>query len=412
MKKQFLPFLGLLLLSIFFFDSCTEDGTIDPGPDRAPTIRLVSASGFISSSAFVTVGQTMQFRVNAAAGDNNLSLLTILENNKNVELQRITFPSGNPFGSNPAQVLNAADQQAFTHDFFIAAPTTPGNYEYTFQIRDAGNMTASTSVTISVEATAPAVSLVDTPSAFEAGAGSLARVKIDVVKGTFDLATIAVYENNVLMDASRVFFDNGALQAFASNPVATPNQGSFQATLAIQIADSGESAMYGIDVADAQGLVGSVNIDVSIGTGIDTIYTGVLVYNRDGQQFGGLNLYTGASVRFDSPDAQLRDLGIDLGQPTANNWIQKIIPVNNAVLKTPGMNQPEGFSFESITSREALVAAFDAGVQVAESEKVMVDDIFLVRKDDDYFILKVTKVVVTPADNNDYYEFSIKKSEM
>ena len=70
---------------------------------------------------------------------------------------------------------------------------------------------------------------------------------------------------------------------------------------------------------------------------------------KDGQQFGGLNLYTGASVRFDSPDAQVRDLGIDLGQSAANNWIQKIIPVNNAVLKVPGMNQPEGFSFESIT---------------------------------------------------------------
>ncbi len=70
----------------------------------------MSAAGFISSSAFVTVGETMQFRVNASAGDDDLSLFTITESGKNIELDRITFPSGNPFASNPAQVLVAGDK--------------------------------------------------------------------------------------------------------------------------------------------------------------------------------------------------------------------------------------------------------------------------------------------------------------
>ena len=137
-----------------------------------------------------------------------------------------------------------------------------------------------------------------------------------------------------------------------------------------------------------------------------------LVYNKDGKEFGGLNLYTGTSVAYNSADAQLRDKGIDINRPLASNWLQQVIPVNDAILKVPGSNQLEGFSFESITSHDALVAAFNVGDQVTESDKLQVDDILLVQKDDDYFILKVTQVVVTDANNDDYYEFSIKKSEM
>lgn len=411
MKKQLSLFLTLSAFFLFLLSSCTEDGLIDPGTSQSPTIELVTASGFISSSAFITVGETMQFRVRAAAGDEDLNLLTIQEDNKNVALDRITFATGSPFGSNPAQILDANDRQGFTYDFAITAPQTPGNYEYTFEIRDEGNRTGTATVTISADVTAPAVTLVDTPSDLEAGTGALVRVKVDATKGTFDLATIAVYENDVLMDPSEVYFDDGMLQAFASNPVAAPGVDNFQTTLAITMSDSGETAVYAIEVADAQGFTGQATINVTLNPGLDTTYTGVLVYNKDGQEFGGLNLYTGASVPFNSPEAQLRDLGIDINLPLADNWLQQIIPVNDAVLKVPGANQPEGFSFENITTRDALVAAFDAGTEIAQSEKVQVGDIFLVRKDDDYFILQVTEVTVTASDNNDYYEFSIKKSE-
>ena len=413
MQKRLLQFLTLFIFSAFALTSCTEDGTIDPTPGvNAPSIRLVAGTGFISSSAFVQVGDTMMFKINASAGDADLSLLTIKEDGKNLGLSELIFPTGTPFGSNPAQILNAGDKLGFTYDIHIIAPPTASNYEYAFEIKDDANKTAQATVTVSVEATAPLLSLVDTPSDLQAGRGSLQTVKISAVKGTYDLSTIAVYENDVLMDPARVFIDNNGLQAFTTNPNATPSTDSFDATLVIEMAATGDAATYGIDVADTQGLLGSLNISVTLGLPIDTSYTGVLVYNRDGQQFGGLNLYTGESVAFNSPDAQIRDLGIDLNQPVASNWIQKIIPVNNAVLKVPGANQPEGFSFANVTSRDILIAAFDAGDAINQSEKVQIGDIFLVQKDDDYFILEVTNVVVTDNDNNDYYEFSIKKSEI
>jgi hypothetical protein len=234
------------------------------------------------------------------------------------------------------------------------------------------------------------------------------------MKADADLASIAVYENDILLDASRLFFNDNGLTAFSSNPEAVPDPDAFQTGIAIQVSDTPDSTTaytYRIDLTDVDGATASASLDVFVTDAVDTTYTGVLVYNKDGQQFGGLNLYTGTSVAFNSPDAQLRDLGIDLDLPAANNWIQKIRPTKGAILKIPGDNQPEGFSFENTNARSTLIAAFDNGVEITESEVVVVGDIFLVQNGDDYFILEVTNVVVTTTDNNDYYEFIIKKSE-
>ena len=173
---------------------------------------------------------------------------------------------------------------------------------------------------------------------------------------------------------------------------------------------------YAFVVRDEASMTASATATVTVEmapveTAIDTTFSAVLVYNRDGQEFGGLNLYNGEAVAFNSMDAQIRDLGIDLNLPSADNWLQQITAVNDAELKAPGDSQPEGFSFETTNTREALIATFDNGVAITNSEKVAVGDIFLVKNNDDYFILQVTEVTVTAGDNNDYYEFSIKKSE-
>lgn len=351
--------------------------------------------------------------MSASAGDDPLALLTIKENGQNVGLGRITFQSGSSFAANPALIVAATEKQGFTQDITIAGPSSPGNYSYTFEVRDEAQVTANTSITVTVELTPPALSITTPSSPTEAGSGSVITLSIDATKGTAGLSTIAVYENDTLMNVSRVTFNsNGSTTAFTANPEFTPVTESFQADLDIQVAEMADSVTYAyrVELTDAEGLTASATLDVLVVNSIDTAYTGVLVYNRSGQRLGGLNLYTGEAIAFNSADAQIRDVGIDINLPADRNWIQKIRAVNAAVLKVPGANQVENFSFANTNTRDAIIAAFDNGDTIGDSDKVAIGDVFLVKNNDDYFILEVTNVVVTAADNNDYYEFSIKKS--
>lgn len=412
MKKQLFLLFSTVLTLNFLMTSCTEDplGT-DPG--LSPSIRLLDGAGFISTSATAEAGATLQFRVSVSAGDDPLELLTIQENNQTIDLGRISYESGSSFTANPALILAATEKQGFTQDISIAGPTSPGNYSYTFQVRDEAQVTANTSITVTVELTPPSLSILSPSSPTEAGSGSTITVGIDAMMGTADFSSIAVYENDVLMESTRLAFnENGVSTAFATNPEVSPSSTSYLADIDITVAEAADSNTYAyrIEAIDSEGLTASATLEVLVVNSIDTAYTGVLVYNKDGQRLGGLNLYTGEAVAFNSSNAQIRDVGIDINLSAPNNWIQKIRAVNSAVLRVPGALQVEGFSFANINTRDALVVAFNTGVTITDSDKVAVGDIFLVQNNDDYFILEVTNIVVTPADNNDYYEFSIKKS--
>ncbi|HKK75550.1 MAG TPA: hypothetical protein VJ953_10800 [Saprospiraceae bacterium] len=414
MKKQLLLITITAVLFTFGLTSCTEDGSVIPDLGDSPSIRLVDAPGYISASTTVEVGELLNFQINTMAGDDPLTQLTIKENDQNVALNRITFQSGSSFGSNPALIIGNSLQQGFTEDIVIVAPNSPGEYTYTFEVMDDAGIDANTGVTITVEVTPPTLNILSPEFPFEAGTGTINTIEIEAMKVGADLTSISVYENDVLMDASRLFFDDNGRTAFTNNPEAVPDTDSFQTGIAIQVSNTPDTTngyTYRIDVTDADGISGSAILNIFVTETLDTTYTGVLVYNKDGQELGGLNLYTGNSVAFNSPDAQIRDLGIDTDKVAAENWIQKIRAVNGAVLKVPGDNQPEGFSFENTNSRSTLIAAYDNGVEIGDSDEVMIDDVFMVQNGNDYFIMRVTDVVVTTSDNNDYYEFIIKKSE-
>ena len=368
MKKQpLLLFASFLILSLFM-SSCTEDDPFGPAPGLSPSVRLLDGPGFISNSATAEVGDTLRFRVNTAAGDDPLELLTIQENGQNVALSRIIFESGSSFGANPASILAATDKQGFTQDIAIVGPVASGNYSYTFIVRDEAQVTANTSVTVTVELTPPMLSITAPNSPTETGSGSIITISLDATRGTAGLSTIAVYENDTLLAADRLAYnDNGTTTNLIENPEFTPSVGSFQTGLNIRVAEVPDSVTYTyrVELADTEGITASATLEVLVVNSIDTAYTGVLVYNRDGEQLGGLNLYTGQAVRFNSADAQIRDLGIDLNLPIANNWLQRIRAVNGAVLRVPGLSQVEGFSFANTNTRDALITAFDNGITVS-----------------------------------------------
>ena len=78
---------------------------------------------------------------------------------------------------------------------------------------------------------------------------------------------------------------------------------------------------------------------------------------------------------------------------------------------------PENFSYDNITTREALVAAYDLADDLTEmasdgdlvTDIVETGDVFFVKNGDDYWMLLTTDVSIVTTDNSDSYTFSIKK---
>ena len=139
-------------------------------------------------------------------------------------------------------------------------------------------------------------------------------------------------------------------------------------------------------------------------------FTTVVVNNADGPDEGGLDLDNGVSVPRDSDMAELRDRGIDINLPLADNWIQRLEPRNGAELRLPDTTG-DLLVYANVDSREAIVAEFDRGTSVTESEKLESGDLLLVKSGDDYYLVEVGTVNVTASDNTDFYELNIKQSK-
>jgi len=134
-----------------------------------------------------------------------------------------------------------------------------------------------------------------------------------------------------------------------------------------------------------------------------------LVSNASGPSNGGLDLDEGTAVPSASEVAEIRDLGIDTNQPASSNWIQQVEAVNGAELRVVNLsNLPDGFTFEGVNSKEQVQDAFNTGAVTAPSPILQAGDLLAVSSPTNLYIIKVENVVVTDADNNDYYEFSIK----
>ncbi|GAB4421604.1 MAG: hypothetical protein OHK0039_36650 [Bacteroidia bacterium] len=243
-------------------------------------------------------------------------------------------------------------------------------------------------------------------------------VKLDASAGDGDLTRLEIKENGTLLSNLDRIFVNGTLAG--GNPVVIPDasKGGFTWDIGIVASSvSGETNTYSFTVVDANGK--SESVEVSITT-VDPrvpvqVRTAILLLNAGGPAgTGGLDLHSGNGTGSFSDSTDLRDMGIDLSQPNATNWIQKIttngLPTG-AILKVPAAS----FDYSDINFQDQIVAGYDAGTTVTgTSDKVEVGDVFFVYSTDSkseyaYFLLKVTKVEVTTTNNADYYEFEVKR---
>ena len=237
-------------------------------------------------------------------------------------------------------------------------------------------------------------------------------VSIITVAGDADITEIEVQENGTAIAASRVSLDGSAAGGNPS-PIGANFASGFNWDIGIVTSDVVDATnTYTIKITDANGLSDELSVSITQINAL-TETTMVLLKNQGGPTgTGGLDLNTGSSTGTDpnddpnAVDADIRDLGIDINLPLDQNWRQKIGTINGSEIAVPDAS----FDFDAVASTAQLEAAFELGTKITETaEKVAVDDVYLVKSDGVFFAIKVTAVNVTPADNDDNYELSVKQ---
>lgn len=243
----------------------------------------------------------------------------------------------------------------------------------------------------------------------EVTAGAVFRVKLDVQKGDNPLESLTIREDGTLVPTARLEFNSGFTTVQNPYLVTGTDVDGFEIIIDIEAHSDGVRT-YSFIAEDQAGETDEISIDITIGASgepIDDTFTMILLNNADGPSEGGLDLDVPEAVSSSSDNAEIRDMGIDLNQPIASNWIQRIEPVNGAVL---AVVTSAGYNFADIETKGQVVALFDEGEEVDMSSVVATGDAFVVRKDNDYFLLEVTEIILTSDDNNDYYQFDIKQA--
>jgi hypothetical protein len=168
-----------------------------------------------------------------------------------------------------------------------------------------------------------------------------------------------------------------------------------------------------IEITDAESNTAEVSISYTTANyNIDTLM-GVLFNQGGPANRGGLDLDDGESTGTQLPQdtsAEIRDQGIDLGEPPSDNWIQKIAPFDDATLAYVGNTE---FDFSAVITEAQIIDAYNNATIIQESDIVEVGDVFAVNDNNKYYLVLITEVNVTsgPDDNDDNYVVDIKKTD-
>ncbi len=248
-------------------------------------------------------------------------------------------------------------------------------------------------------------------------AGETFFVKIDLTTGDNPLQSVTINENGAKLSTDRFVINNGAITS--NNPFLVTGADKDGVIYELAITPSlvvGDVSTYSFLVTDEAGETDEASLIITIAapptTPLDVTYSAVVVNNADGPSGsnGGLDLDTGVNVPSASADAELRDMGIDINLPVSQNWLQQIEPRNGATLRIPDTDAIENFSFENVDSREAILGAYETANDVSETDMLAEGDVFIIERDEDFFLIEVAKIVVTTNNNLDYYELNVKGS--
>lgn len=424
MQKFILKISFLTILSFFLLTSCEEDGTTIRPPVSNPTgpsISLVTGTNQVTNSTTIATGSTFTVQISAQAGEAFLEVLTIQKNGVNVPLANLSY-SLSDFSANPALILNADYQTGLNVTVQIATSADAnGTDTYSFEIKDENDLTATTDVAITYESLPPTSQFVEEAPFFWEDKfcplGATFNVKILAAKGSANLDNFAVFENNELLtDLSRIKINGIDLLNNPTNIDANNAENlDFEVSITT-LEDFFGTFTYEFVITDESGEQTSQLINVTVGTGV-TELTGKLLFNQGGGAgTGGLNLFTGEGIGSKADSAYIKDEGIDTDLVATDNWLQQISGVNGSTIRIIDETQVEGFSFDNILLKEELFNLFDTGISLSGTnkdnepvtDKITGGELFIIENGVDYFAIRMDRVVVTPDNNADFYELTIK----
>jgi hypothetical protein len=279
--------------------------------------------------------------------------------------------------------------------------------------------------------------LVDIDTTFQSATEVTFNVQVTATVGDNNLRTLTFLVDGVAPGAADI--GNYIKSITANGTPITPNNPLLITTNAtggfwdVEIVTFGQvldvPVEYGFEVEDEVGEIAFTSVIVTLtdpGTPLDNTIPGVLLNQAGPAGTGGVNLETGMSTGSTVAESDLRDLGIDcdIDPGTAENWVQKIGSVNGTNLVSVDPTAlGEDFTFDKVETKEAIVAAYDAGAALADgmevdcnpvavtdvSDVVSVGDIFAALTSEGvYYLIQIDAVTPSFGDNNDQYEMTIK----
>ncbi len=231
------------------------------------------------------------------------------------------------------------------------------------------------------------------------------------VKGVGSLASLNIKENGTNLDVSRFTIDGDAAVSSTVILLGADQQG-FTKTISIDAPTQSGKYTYLFTVTDANQKTDDVSLEVTI-AGVSTI-TSEKIYNLAGPLASGLNLTTGKAVAKSTdsetwPGAHILDAGNDLVGATYP-WKGAITSYDGSVIrKTLTSN------WTAALGQSQIKSYFDNSSDVATA-KLVVGDVYVVKKNDTYFMIRVKSVVDDglhsggAGTNLDYSEFEIKQA--
>lgn len=414
MKLNILKLTFLIAGMAILTTSCDPD-LIDPiDIDGDPVISVTN-----TPSTDIDAGT--EFTVTLAATPdpaNALKTVDITENNVVVDFNRIAI-NGVAATANPI-LLFGDDKNGLTWDITITAHNDASTSEYSINVIDDGNNQSNFGFDVTTSVVDPVLIVISTMD-ITVAPGSVLAFMTEFEKGTFDLESFAIYQNDELIsDLERMSYAELA-NTFTGNPQLLPDDDKEQATPTIYLRAqaSPSTDAYRFVLTDTEGNSVEFPFNIITATPVSEV-TGVLFNSAGPAGTGGLDLDEGVGTGSSSSLAEIKDEGIDTDMPLATNWKRSIAGVNGSVIKQlkPGQNGlSEAFTYDDVTAKETVASVFDSGEAFTLtnaggdliSASVNVGDMFSVNNGDKYYLLVVRQVNVTDADNGDNYVIDIKQ---
>jgi len=408
---------------MFLLLSCAEDGgpVIGGGGDMMdtpPSLTLSSESGFVTGSTSVDAGESFMVKVLASPGSALLNSFTVLEDGDAISLDRITL-NGQPISGNPKLILGV-DKNGVSYELEIKTQNTELMSTYSFVVEDDEHILASEGVAVSTMVVGPTL-INNSTGSYQVPAGSLIQLNIEAEKGSSDLTFIIIADVNGTIEDNTRFFYGDLDTPFDDNPFRIPstdNQG-FNKDLFIRVHENSGLMDYRVFVFDENEMADFIDLTIVTGDPTSNIF-GVLFNAAGPEGRGGLDLDEGIGTGSMSLLAEIKDEGIDLNQPLADNWKRQISGVNGSMIRSlsPGMNGlSENYDFMNDFLREDLAVLYEAGIDFVAtnsatdlvSPKVNVGDSFAVKNGDNYYLIFIREVNETGDNNGDNYVIDIKQ---